>query len=182
MTSIRSTTAACALATLAITVAVQLETRPSAQAPSTIDPALYSGMRYRNVGPSRGGRSIAVAGSDARPNEYWFGATGGGAWKTTDGGNTWAPMTDGHITASSIGAIGVCEVNPDIVYIGGGESDIRGDIIMGDGAYKTTDAGRTWAAIGLKDSQVIAKLRVHPTNCDTVLAAVMGHGFGPSPE
>jgi photosystem II stability/assembly factor-like uncharacterized protein len=180
MISMRTTAAAAALAITALTP--HLESRMSAQATSTIDPALYGGMRWRNVGPSRGGRSIAVGGSDARPNEYWFGAMGGGAWKTTDGGVTWNPMTDGQITASSIGAIGVCQANPDVVYIGGGESHIRGDIIMGDGAYKTADAGKTWAAIGLKDSQVIAKLRVHPTNCDTVLAAVMGHGFGPSAE
>jgi photosystem II stability/assembly factor-like uncharacterized protein len=182
MISMRTTAAAAALAITALILAPDLQPRMSAQASSTIDPALYGGMRWRNVGPSRGGRSIAVGGSDSRPNEYWFGAMGGGAWKTTDGGVTWNPMTDGQITASSIGAIGVCQANPDVVYIGGGESHIRGDIIMGDGAYKTVDAGKTWAAIGLKDSQVIAKLRVHPTNCDTVLAAVMGHGFGPSAE
>ena len=149
----------------------------------TVDPALYGGMKWRNVGPARGGRSIAAEGSDSRPNEYWFGATGGGAWKTTDGGTTWAPMTDGKITMSSVGAVGVCPANPDVVYIGGGEADIRGNIMMGDGAYKTTDGGKTWTAVGLKDSQVIAKLRLHPgNNCDTVLAAVMGHGFAPSDE
>ena len=92
-------------------------------------------------------------------------------------------MTDGKITMSSIGSVGICPSNPDVVYIGGGESDIRGNIMMGDGAYKTTDGGKTWTAVGLRDSQVIAKLRLHPsTNCDTVLAAVMGHGFGTSDE
>jgi photosystem II stability/assembly factor-like uncharacterized protein len=155
----------------------------AAQQGSTVDPGLYSGMKWRNVGPARGGRSIAAEGSDARPNEYWFGATGGGAWKSTDGGTTWNPMTDGKITASSIGSVGICPSNPDVVYIGGGESDIRGNIMMGDGAYKTTDGGKTWTPVGLRDSQVIAKLRLHPsTNCDTVLAAVMGHGFAANDE
>ena len=154
-----------------------------AQGGAGIDPSLFTNLTWRSLGPARGGRSIAVAGSDARPNEYWFGAVGGGAWKSTDGGTTWTPMTDGRITASSIGAIGVCEANPDVVYIGGGESEIRGNIIMGDGIYRTADGGRTWEHLPeLRDSQVIAKIRVHPQACDTAWAAVMGHGFGPSAE
>src|SRR6187200_560042 len=84
----------------------------SAQQGATVDPGLYSGMRWRNVGPARGGRSIAAEGSDARPNEYWFGATGGGAWKSTDSGTTWTPMTDGKITMSSVGSVGICPSNP----------------------------------------------------------------------
>ena len=148
-----------------------------------VDPALFSGLTWRSLGPPRGGRSIAVAGTDARPNEYWFGAVGGGAWKSTDGGTTWTPMTDGKITSSSIGAIGVCDANPDIVYIGGGESEIRGNIIMGDGMYKTVDGGQKWEHLPqLRDAQVIAKIRVHPKECNTAWAAVMGHGFGPSAE
>ena len=126
-------------------------------------PALYSGMRWRSVGPARGGRSIAAGGSDARPLEYWFGATGGGAWKTTDGGSNWAPMTDGKITTSSIGSLAVCQSNPDVVYIGGGETQFRGNIIQGDGVYKTTDGGVKWDHLAdLRDSQAIARLRVHP--------------------
>ncbi len=103
-------------------IAAQTATAPAVQSAPTVDPALYGGMRWRSVGPARGGRSLTVGGSDARPNEYWFGATGGGAWKTTDGGNNWAPMTDGKITTSSIGSLGVCQSNPDVVYIGGGET------------------------------------------------------------
>ena len=110
----------------------------SAQQGTTVDPALYSGMRWRSVGPARGGRSLAVGGSDSRPLEYWFGATGGGAWKTTDGGSNWTPMTDGKITTSSIGSLAVCQSNPDVVYIGGGETQLRGNIIQGDGVYKTS--------------------------------------------
>jgi photosystem II stability/assembly factor-like uncharacterized protein len=177
MLTMRSIRILVALAALASIVPVAAQQGP------TVDPGLYSGMRWRNVGPARGGRSIAAEGSDARPNEYWFGATGGGAWKTTDGGTTWNPMTDGKITTSSIGAVGICPSNPDVVYIGSGEADIRGNIMMGDGAYKTSDGGKTWNAIGLKDSQVIAKIRLHPSNtCDTALAAVLGHGFGTNDE
>ena len=117
-------------------------------------------MRWRSVGPARGGRSIAAGGSDSRPNEYWFGATGGGAWKTTDGGENWEPMTDGKITSSSIGSLAVCQSNPDVVYIGGGETQFRGNIIQGDGIYKTTDGGKTWTHLPqLRDSQAIARIR-----------------------
>ncbi|MEZ5290173.1 MAG: hypothetical protein R2745_03750 [Vicinamibacterales bacterium] len=155
--------------------------RLAAQA-ARVDPVLYKGMQWRSVGPARGGRSITVGGSDSRPNEYWFGATGGGAWKTLDGGTTWAPMTDGKITASSIGALAVCQSNPDVVYIGGGETEFRGNIIQGDGVYRTADGGKTWTHVGLEASQAIARLRVHPTNCDTVYAAVLGPPYNESPE
>jgi len=185
MTRIRISTLAALLAT-ALTFVAGSTLAPrvlTAQAPTTVDPSLFAGMKWRNLGPARGGRSIAVAGSDARPHEYWFGATGGGAWKSTDGGITWAPMTDGKMTSSSVGAIAVCAANPDVVYIGTGESEIRGNIMMGDGLYKTTDAGKTWTHLDqLRDSQVVAKIRIHPKNCDVVWAAVMGHGFGASAE
>lgn len=167
------------LATTTTTVVVPAHV--AAQA-GRVDPVLYGGMQWRSVGPARGGRSLAVGGSDARPNEYWFGATGGGAWKTTDGGTTWAPMTDGKITSSSIGSLAVCQANPDVVYIGGGETQFRGNIIQGDGVYRTSDGGKTWTHLGLKDSQAIARLRVHPTNCDTVYAAVLGQSYNDHPE
>src|SRR5205085_9224281 len=120
-----------------------------------------NGLRWRNVGPNRGGRSLAVAGSVKRPLEYYFGATGGGVWKTTDGGNTWRPVTDGQIKSSSIGAIGISESNPDIVYVGTGESELRGSTIQGDGVYKTTDGGKTWQHMGLENTQVVGRIRVH---------------------
>ncbi|HUU33250.1 MAG TPA: hypothetical protein VMW48_04260, partial [Vicinamibacterales bacterium] len=157
-------------------------TAQDAASSTAVDPVLYAGMKWRSVGPLRGGRSTAVGGSDARPNEYWFGATGGGAWKTTDGGTTWAPMTDGKITTSSIGSLAVCQANPDVVYIGGGETEFRGNIIQGDGVYRTTDGGKAWTHLGLKDSQAIARLRVHPTQCDTVYAAVLGQPYNDHPE
>ena len=121
-----------------------------AQQPA-IDPALLNAYRWRSIGPDRGGRSIAVAGVKGRPREAYFGATGGGLWKTTDAGNNWAPVTDGQITSSSVGAVAVSESNPDIVWIGMGESCIRGNIMPGDGVYKSTDAGKTWANVGFKN-------------------------------
>ena len=112
----------------------------AAQPQGAIDPGLYAGMRWRSIGPDRGGRSIAVAGSAARPNEYYFGAVGGGVWKTTDFGMTWAPVGDSDFSTSSVGAIAIAPSNPDVVYAGMGESCFRGNIIQGDGVYKTTDA------------------------------------------
>jgi photosystem II stability/assembly factor-like uncharacterized protein len=160
-----------------------LQPVPMAQQAGTVDPSLYSGMKWRSVGPARGGRSLAVGGSEARPLEYWFGATGGGAWKTTDGGSNWAPMTDGKINTSSIGSLAVCQANPDVVYIGGGETQLRGNIIQGDGVYKTTDAGVKWDHLSdLRESQAIARLRVHPTNCDIVYAAVLGQIYNEHPQ
>src|SRR5204863_2525834 len=125
---------------------------PDADKPA---PALFGALKWRSLGPARGGRSIAVAGSTARPNEYYMGATGGGLWKTTDGGTTWKPVTDGLINYSSVGAVAVAASNPDVVYIGTGEADIRGNIIQGGGAYKSTDGGKTWTHIGLTETQVI---------------------------
>ena len=135
------------------------------------------GMKYRNIGPYRGGRSTAIAGSTKRKNEYYFGATGGGLWKTTDAGFSWTPVTDSQMNSSSVGAIAIAESNPDIIYIGTGESEFRGNIMQGDGAYKSTDAGKTWKNIGLKATQTIARIRVHPTNPDIVFAAALGHAY-----
>ena len=135
------------------------------------------GLKYRNIGPYRGGRSTAVAGSSKRKNEYYFGATGGGLWKTTDGGFSWAPVTDSQMNSSSVGAVAIAESNPDIVYFGTGESEFRGNIMQGDGVYKSTDAGKTWKNIGLKATQTISRIRIHPANPDIVFAAALGHAY-----
>jgi photosystem II stability/assembly factor-like uncharacterized protein len=157
-----------------------------AQRPGGAGPAVSAGpfgaLRWRSLGPPRGGRSIAAEGSAARPHEYYMGATGGGLWKSTDGGNSWRPVTDATLKSSSVGAIAISPSNPDVVYVGTGESEIRGNIIQGDGAYKTTDGGKTWTPIGLTETQVIAKIRVHPTNPELVYVAAFGHHAAPNPE
>src|SRR6266571_6130293 len=146
------------------------------------DPGLFNSMRWRNIGPDRGGRSIASVGVVKRPLEYYFGAVGGGLWKTTDGGTSWTPVTDSQIHSSSVGAVAVSESNPDVVYIGMGEACLRGNIMQGDGVYKTTDAGKTWAHMGLADTQAISRIRIHPANPDLVYVADFGHPAGPNEE
>lgn len=153
-----------------------------AQNTTAVDAKYYNNLKWRNIGPQRGGRSLGCAGSPGRPLEYYFGATGGGLWKTTDGGQEWAPVTDGQISSSSIGAVAVAETNPDIVYIGGGETQLRGSITQGDGVYKTTDGGKTWRHLGLRETQAIARIRVHPTNPDIVYVAALGHPYGDNDE
>jgi photosystem II stability/assembly factor-like uncharacterized protein len=141
----------------------------------------YFGVQWRNIGPNSSGRMVAVAGSTARPKEYWFGTTGGGVWKTTDGGTTVVPVTDKYF-GGTIGAIAVSEVNPDIVYVGGGETPIRGDVSHGDGVWKTGDGGKTWTYVGLKETQYISRIRIHPTNPDIAYVGALGHVFGPNAE
>jgi len=176
--------ATCLLLAWPIAVHAQRTTTapPAPSARVSFDTSYFAGLSYRNVGPVRGGRSIAVSGSASRPLEYYFGATGGGLWKTTDAGTTWRAVTDGQIRSSSVGAVAQCETNPDVVYIGMGEVQFRGNIMQGDGVYKSTDAGRTWTHMGLAETQTIGRIRVHPTNCDVVWAAVLGHAFGPHAE
>ena len=149
---------------------------------SSIDKEYYSGLEWRNIGPKRGGRSLGCAGSPSRPNEYYFGATGGGLWKTVDGGNEWKAVTDGQVTSSSVGAVAVAESNPDIVYIGMGEVQLRGSITQGDGVYKSSDAGKTWTHLGLKETQAVSRIRIHPTNPDLVYVAALGHPYGDNEE
>ena len=147
-----------------------------------IDDSLLAGLRWRSIGPARGGRSQAVAGSTKRPLEYYFGATGGGVWKTTDGGVNWRPVSDRFFRSSSVGAIAVSESNPDVVYVGMGETQLRGNIIQGDGVYKTSDGGRTWTHIGLEKTRAIGRIRVHPTNADIVYVAALGEPYASTPD
>ncbi len=148
---------------------------------ASYDTAAFAALKWREIGPFRGGRSVAVAGSATRPYEYYMGTTGGGVFKTTDGGMTWSPVTDAHF-GGSIGGIGVSSSNPDIVYVGTGEHTIRGNVSLGDGMFKSTDAGKTWKAIGLGDSHQISRVRVHPTDPNIVYVAVQGHVWGPNRE
>ena len=154
----------------------------STTAPAAVDPAILKAYQWRSIGPLRAGRSIAVSGVKGRPKEAYAGQTGGGLWKTTDGGEHWAPVTDGQVHSGSVGAVAVSETSPDVVYIGMGESCIRGNIQPGDGVYKSTDAGKTWTHLGFTDSDAISKIRIHPTNPDIVFVADFGKYSVPSDE
>lgn len=146
------------------------------------DQSLLKGLQWRSIGPYRGGRSTAVAGVTSQPNVFYFGATGGGVWKTTDGGINWDPISDEYFKTGSVGAIGISESDPNVLYVGMGESPIRGNVSHGDGVYKSTDAGKTWKHIGLADTRQISRVRVHPRNPDIVYVAALGHVFGPNEE
>jgi photosystem II stability/assembly factor-like uncharacterized protein len=134
-------------------------------------------MKWRQVGPFRGGRALAVMGVAGDPDTYYFGAVAGGVWKTTNGGLTWTPMTD-KTGIMSVGAIAVALSDSNVIYVGTGESCIRGNISYGDGMYKSVDGGKNWTRIGLEDSQHIAKIVVHPQNPDIVFVAALGHAYG----
>ncbi|MFT5141938.1 MAG: photosystem II stability/assembly factor-like uncharacterized protein [Rhodothermales bacterium] len=147
-------------------------------AAAQIDPALYENLEYRSVGPNRGGRSAAVTGVPGHPDLYYQGATGGGVWRTTDSGGSWENISDGYF-GSSIGAVAVSEWDNNVIYVGGGEVTVRGNVSYGTGMWKSEDAGKTWASIGLTDSERIPRIQIHPKNPDLVYAAVLGHLHGP---
>src|SRR5437867_6584023 len=149
---------------LAAPLAAGIFTRVAAQ-PSRIDPALYSGLRWRSIGPFRAGRVNGVTGVPGQPNVFYAGSVGGGVWKTTNAGRTWVPMFDSQPIAS-IGAVAVAASNPNIVYVGTGEADMRSQISYGNGVYKSTDAGRTWTHLGLDNTRQIGKVIIHPQNPD----------------
>ena len=149
----------------------------SAQTPASF----YDGLHWRLIGPFRGGRAVAAAGVPGDPTTYYFGAVGGGIWKTTDGGMVWTPIFD-HQHVASIGTIAVAPSDPNVIYVGTGEADIRSSLSSGDGVYKSTDAGKTWRNIGLRDSKQIGRILVDPKNPDVVYVAVLGHAYGPNAE
>ena len=138
-------------------------------------------MKWRQVGPFRGGRVLAVAGVPGDPNTYYFGAVAGGIFKSTNGGLSWTPTFD-HQSISSIGAIAVADSDPNVLYAGSGEACLRGNISYGDGVYKSTDAGRTWKNVGLKDTRHIGAVIIDPRNPDIALVAALGHAWGPNAE
>ncbi len=162
-----------------LSVFLTLAAASAASAQSAYDTTAYAALHWRELGIFRGGRSVAVAGSGARHDEYWMGTVGGGVFKTTDGGDTWLPSSDKYF-GGSIGSIAVSESNPDIVYVGTGEYPLRGNVSHGDGVFRTTDAGRTWTSLGLAATQQIARVRVHPTNPDIAYVAALGHAYGPN--
>ena len=143
--------------------------------------ALYSSLKYRELGPFRGGRSAAVAGVPGKPNTYYFGATGGGVWKTTDGGQSYANISDGYF-GGSIGAIAIAPSDPNVIYVGGGEVTLRGNVSSGNGIWKSVDAGKTWDYVGLPQSRHIPRIVVDPFNPNIAYAAVLGNIYSPTAE
>src|SRR5471032_3254034 len=146
-----------------------------------VNPAFFSGMHWRLVGPFRGGRSVAATGVPGNPTLFYFGAVAGGVWKTNDAGRTWKPIFDGQPIAS-IGAIAVAPSDPNVIYVGSGEADMRSDITYGNGVYKSVDAGATWQHVGLTDTRQIGRIIVDPANPDIAFVAALGHGYGPNAE
>ncbi len=152
------------------------------EAAAVIDSAMLHSLQWRLIGPFRGGRVVAVAGDPVHTQVFYFGSTGGGIWKTTDGGIIWENVSDGSFKRASVGAIAVSTSDPNVIYAGMGETTIRGNVSHGDGVYKSTDGGKTWTHLGLADTRNIAKVRIHPQNPDLVYVAALGHAHGPNPE
>lgn len=147
-----------------------------------IDPTVLNSLEWRLVGPFRGGRVVAVAGDPVHPQVFYFGSTGGGVWKTTDGGILWENVSDSFFKRASVGAIAVSASDPNVIYVGMGETTIRGNVSHGDGAYRSTDGGKSWTHLGLTNTRNIAKVCIHPQNPDLVYVAALGHAHGPNPE
>ncbi len=153
-----------------------------ASAETIINPFLFNGLKYRNIGPSRGGRVTAVAGISSQPEIFYMGASGGGVWKTTDYGKSWSNVSDGYFSTGSIGAIRVAPSDPAIIYVGTGSDGIRSNVITGRGVYKSIDSGKTWMFLGLRAVGQIGAVEIHPGNPDIVFVAALGQAFGPNPE
>ncbi len=147
-----------------------------------INAALLDSMRWRLVGPFRGGRCVAVAGHPTDTQTFYMGTTGGGVWRTLDGGLSWHNLSDGFFKRASVGGIAIAGSDPNVIYVGMGESTIRGNVSHGDGVYKSLDGGETWTHCGLAATRNIGKIRIHPTNPDIVYVAALGHAHGPNPE
>lgn len=182
---------AVACAAVLITACAGTEPQPAASSDSrSIQPALFTGvdpsylnvLSWRSIGPSRGGRVIAVAGDPLRKQVFYFGGVGGGVWKTEDGGVTWRNVSDGYFTTTSVGAIDVSRSDPRVIYVGTGEACLRNNSHHGDGVYKSTDGGQTWSNVGLPETRHIARVRIHPRDPNVVYVAALGDGFGPNPE
>ena len=173
--SLRRSVVLCSLLFAGAAVALAARQSPASSSP------LFAEMRWRNIGPYRGGRTKAVAGVPGQPYTFYIGVVNGGVWKTTDAGRTWMPIFDDQPTGS-IGAIAVAPSDPNIIYVGSGEGLQRPDLSIGDGIYKSTDAGKTWTHLGLRDAQQIPKIVVDPKNPDRLFVAVLGHPYGPNAE
>src|SRR5215469_16093557 len=147
----------------------------------SVPPDLFSGLKWRLIGPFRGGRAVAATGVAGDPNTFYFGGVDGGIWKTTNAGVTWTPIFDKQPVAS-IGAIAIAPSDPKIIYVGTGESDIRSDLASGDGVYRSTDGGDSWQNVGLHDTRQISRVVIDPQNASTLYVGALGHAYGPNNE
>src|SRR5262245_30944685 len=155
---------------------------PAATSMASVDSALFRGLKYRLVGPSRGGRVTAVTGVPSQPKTFYMGVASGGVFRTTDSGVTWVPITDGKIPLGSIGSIAVADSDPRIIYVGTGSDGVRSNVSTGRGIYRTTDGGETWKFLGLYNAGQIGSVRIHPTNPDIAWVAAVGDIFKSNAE
>lgn len=178
----KSCTRGVAVLVACLTLAVWSEIPSTQSSQASVDASYLNLLRWRALGPSRGGRVVAVAGDPTNKLVFYQGTTGGGVWKTDDAGNSWRNVSDGFVGTGSVGAVAVAASNPNVVYAGMGEACIRGNASHGDGVYKSTDAGKTWAHVGLPLTRQIARVRIHPSHPDLVYVAALGDAWGPSAE
>jgi len=150
--------------------------------PENVDPGMFKGLRYRLVGPSRGGRVTTVTGVPSQPKTFYMGVASGGLFRTTDSGATWIPITDGKVPLGSIGCVAVADSDPAVIYLGTGSDGVRSNVSTGRGMYKSTDGGSTWKAIGLYKAGQIGGVRIHPTNPDIVWVSAVGDIFKSNAE
>src|SRR6266849_3687362 len=163
--------------------AVKAQTPPTRQPMmGGVDPSLFKGLRYRLVGPSRGGRVTTVTGVPSQPKTFYMGVASGGLFRTTDGGTTWVSITDGKVPLGSTGCVAVAESDPNVIYLGTGSDDVRSNVSTGRGMYKTTDGGLTWKFIGLYNGGQIGSVRMHPTNPNIVWVSAQGDAFKSSSD
>ena len=180
MRSFRFTLPLLLLAVFVLTLdQLKAQKRKAKEVTLSFDESLYSALKWRNIGPFRGGRSAAVTGVPGEPNLFYFGSTGGGVWRTKDGGSNWENISDGFF-GGSIGAVAVSDFDHNVIYVGGGEKTVRGNVSYGYGIWKSLDVGKTWKSMGLEDSRHVSRIRIHPKNSDLVYAAVMGNLFAPT--
>src|SRR5690349_3657154 len=148
----------------------------------SIDSSFFNGLRYRLVGPARGGRVTTVIGVPSQPRTFYMGVASGGLFKTTDGGATWVPLTDGQVPLGSTGAVAVADSDPKVVYLGTGSDDVRSNVSTGRGIYKSTDEGKSWTFVGLRDAGQVGGIRIHPTDPNTLWVAAQGDTFKDNPD
>ena len=167
---------------LAVCIFLTANAKVNAQKKSTkVSEEYFTSVKWRNIGPFRGGRSAAVTGVSGKANLFYMGSTGGGVWKTNDAGNTWQNISDGFF-GGSVGSVAISESDNNVIYVGMGEKTVRGNVSYGDGVWKSENAGKTWKHVGLKNSRHIPRMRIHPKNSDIVFAGVMGDLYKPTQE